>query len=259
MKKFPLLLACLLCVELSAQISPPGLDDTNTAVWGAVGFLQNFGKKWSTTFYVGTSFDSNPNNISPIQRPAIAVINQESLYKFNNHWQIALCTSYRTQNEYNEENPFEASDPSLRKEIRYYLRMYYRNTILKKGSIYYAFRPEYRTFFDHWDPWSPVAVELRLRYKAQASYPINESKSNQIVVGNEILTTTDDVKDGAGHSHWSHYKMTEDRFTTYFKHIFSKPEVILNVGIMHQIKTDHQYIAHLAFDVIWQNPFSKKI
>jgi hypothetical protein len=237
------------------QISPPGLDDTNAAIWGAVGLNQTLSSKWSITIYAGASAESNPNNFKLLEKRAIMVFNQETLYKFNTHWQLAFCTSFRNQDRYEDEQPYTLSDPPLREELRYYMRVYYRQPI-KKLLLVYSFRPELRSYYDHWHKWNPIPTELRFRFKITASYPLNASGSNQIIVGNEWLSATDHIHSDE-HYHWSKYSYTEDRFTTYFRHTFKKPSLIFDAGIMHQIKSDGQYIPHLAIDFIFQNPFKR--
>jgi len=250
----------LLSELASAQISPPGLDDTNVVLWGAVGFNQQLGQKWSVTAYVGGSRESNPNNLSVLHKQAIFVVNQETQYQFNSHWQLSFCSSLRFQNIYKEDAPYLSDDPDLRNEIRYYLRLYYRQTVGKIG-LTYSFRPEYRGFYEpDWSTWASRPVELRFRLKIQANVPLNSSKTNQFIIGNEWLSVTDDKRNSEGNLYWSTYAFTEDRVTTYFRHVFKKPSLIVDVGYMHQILVQQGkigYIGHFAFDLIFQNPFGK--
>jgi len=241
-----------------AQISPPGMDDTHAAGWGAIGVNQEFGKKWAVTVYVGASRESDPVNYSLIRKQAIVVFNQETLYKFNARWQLAVGTSYRMQNRYKEEAPYTASTPALRDEARYYLRFYYKAHI-RKASMTYSFRPEFRNYYTpSGTRWSVTPVELRFRFKVQAALPLNEAASNQFIVANEWLSATDEIKDNQESSHWSTLKYTEDRLSTYFRHTFKKPAVFADIGMMHQMKSDGDYIVHLAFDLIFQNPFGRR-
>lgn len=231
-----------------AQISPPGLDDTRAVAWGAVGFTQQLSLRWQTSFYLGAARESNPDNFSLLSKPAIAVIDVNQQYRFNEHWQLAVCLSYRHQTRYEDDPPYALNDPAIRDEIRYYMRLYYRHKI-NRVAFTYSFRPEYRTYFNHFHHWDPVPYEFRFRMKAQAAIPLNTSLSNQLIIGNEILTVAQ--------PHFSRYRYTEDRLTTYFRHSFNKPRVIADVGFMYQFLSSEGLITHFAFDVIFVDPFSK--
>lgn len=233
-----------------SQISPPGLDDTHAAVWMAVGIRQKISDHWSTALYSGGSRKSDPDNYSPVRKAAIFVINQETTYTFNPQWSVALCTSFRTQNQYQQEEPFAKDKPSIKKEIRYYSRIYFKENI-RKLQLALSFRPEYRTYFAEQHHWNPIDTELRFRLKAQVSVPLGKSNVNQFILGEEILSATDHTVDN--YAHWTHYALTEDRVSTFFRHVFKQPSIVTDVGVMHQIKADGKYIAHLSFDVVFQN------
>lgn len=231
-----------------AQISPPGLGDTRAAAWVAIGASQQLGPKWQSTLYVGASRESNPDNFSLFRKPAISVVDLSQLYRFNDHWSLAGCISYRKQNRYDHDPPYQSENPAVRNEARYYLRLFYRHKI-NRVSFTYSFRPEYRTYFNHSHHWSPVPYEYRLRLKAQATIPINASGSNQFIFGNEILSSAQ--------PHFSGYRYTEDRMTTYFRHIFSKPSIVVDAGLMYQFLAGAGLITHVAFDIIIVDPFRK--
>jgi hypothetical protein len=242
------------------QISPPGMDDTNVVAWGAIGINQQIGKKWAVTVYGGAARESNPNNTNLLQKQAIVVFNQETQYQFNSHWLLSFCSSFRIQDRYKEDAPSELQNPPLRDEARLYLRLYYKHSLRKIGMTY-SFRPEYRAFYDtHWNHWDGTPFELRFRLKAQANIPLNASKTNQFILANEFLSATDDQRNANHELHWSAYRFTEDRFTTYLRHVFTKQSIIADIGMMHQIKYDKgksDYIAQFAFDILFQNPFWK--
>src|SRR4051812_25834246 len=122
-----LLSICLFNQRTCSQISPPGLSNTKLVVWGAVGFNQHLGKHWTATTYLGVSRQSDPDSWRFLHKQAISVINQEFLYQFNNHWQLSMAGSFRRQEEYQAEAPYQAEEPSFRYEIRYYSRLYYRH------------------------------------------------------------------------------------------------------------------------------------
>ncbi|WP_221390283.1 DUF2490 domain-containing protein [Dyadobacter sp. NIV53] len=243
-----------------AQLSPPGLDGTKIVAWGAVGINQVLNPKWTVIAYLGGARMSDPDSWSPVKKQSIGVYDQAVQYKFNNTWQASLCTSIRLQNKYEEEAPYELKNPSYRYELRYYGRLYYKQQ-LGHFAMNYSFRPEFRTFYSpNWTP-STMPVELRFRVKAQTSLPINKSKTNFLVGGNELLTAIDEYSATlpADHHHnWSNYHFTEDRFSIYFRHVF-KSDVVLDLGLMEQFKAGGHFdpVSYLAFDVLFQNPFSK--
>lgn len=239
------------CNTALSQISPPGLDDTHAALWMALGVSQKISDHWNVTLYAGGARKSNPDNISPVEKSAIFVINQETLYTFNPHWSVALCTSYRTQNQYEEAEPYDKGDPAVKKEVRYYSRIYFKENVHKLG-VALSFRPEYRTYFAERHHWNPIDSELRFRLKAQVSVPLGKSNTNQFILSEEILTATDHTLENH-HPHWTSYAFTEDRFATFFRHVFKQPSIVTDLGVMHQVRADGKYIAHLSFDVIFQN------
>ncbi|HEV7379619.1 MAG TPA: DUF2490 domain-containing protein [Dyadobacter sp.] len=262
--KFFALLAIVLsscAIPAFAQISPPGLDDTNLATWGAVGFSQDLNPKWTLTAYLGGARVSNPDRWFPLKKQSIAVYNHEFQYKFNPRWQASLCSSIRLQNKYDEEFPYRPADQAYRWEIRYYGRLYNKQQV-GKVNMTYSFRPEFRTFYSpDWTP-SSTPIELRFRLKAQASIPLNTAKSNFLLGANEFLSTIDEytLNTPTGREHtWSNYQLTEDRLSVYFRHVFKDQDVILDLGVMEQFKTrsDFDAVSYVAFDLLIQNPFSK--
>jgi len=260
-KFFTILILVFVTHFVSAQISPPGLDGTKAVSWGVVGFSQALNKKLSLTVYGGAARMSNPNSWALTKKQGIAVYTHEFLYKLSPKWQASLANSFRVQKLYSEESPYEAEDPSYRYELRYYGRLYYRQQF-NKVSVNYAFRPEARTFYSpDWEA-SSRPLELRFRLKATASLPVNQDKTNFIISGNEVLTAVDEYQSATpsdSHHTWSDYHFTEDRFTVYFRHIFKKSDVVLDLGLMEQFKSGGHMdpVSYVCFDVLFQNPFSK--
>lgn len=245
-----------------AQISPPGVDGAKVVGWGAIGINQQLSKRWSVTLYTGGSRQSDPDNLNPVRKASIFVVNQESLYSVNSSWQLAFCTSVRIQDLYTDEKPYDLEDPGIRNELRYYLRLFHKRQGRKIQWVY-SFRPEFRTFYTHdWEQWS-TPLEIRLRLKGQGNIPLNKSKSNQLILANEILSAIDHYQHKTeAHDEWSSYHFTEDRFTNYFRHSFSKPSIIVDAGFMHQFLIDKRnndvhYTLYLAVDLLIQNPFGK--
>jgi hypothetical protein len=248
--------SCLLWlvgIPAFSQISPPGLDETNAAAWGAIGFSQNLRERWSVTAYVGASRQSNPDDYHMMFKPAIVVLNEETQFKFNKLFAASLCVSLRKQHRYEDTPPYEADSPEQRGEFRIYSRFYYRPSI-GRASFAISFRPEYRTYHYQNEDWTPVNKELRFRLKGQVTYSLRESKADQIIVADEVLTAMDHV---LPEDSWTELEYTENRLSTYFRHTFSKPRLIFDIGAMHQFRSDGQYIIHAAFDFIFVDPFGK--
>jgi len=241
---------------VKAQLSPPGLDGAKLVSWAAIGVNQKISNRWSTTVYVGGSSQSDPDNLSTLKKPAIFVLNQETLFQFTPNWQLALCTSLRYQFQYEDDAPYSKEDPPWKREIRYYLRMFYR---YQNGPVAWShsFRPEYRTFFEpNGKPWSSPE-QFRFRLKSQANISINNAKTNFIVVANEVLAATAENSTGQ----WSSLQFTEDRLSTFFRHAVAKPSLFIDLGLMHQFWLDKnqqmQYTTYLSVDFLFQNPLTK--
>jgi hypothetical protein len=222
-----------------SQISPPGLEETRAVAWTAIGFTQQTGPRWQTTVYLGGSRESKPDNFSLLNRFAIGVLDVSELYRINKHWSVVAAVSFRKQGMYDQ------AEPEIRDEIRYYMRLYYRHSI-KRISFAYSFRPEYRTYYTNTD----IPYQFRFRLKGQATVSLNSSGSNQFILGNEILSVAQ--------PHFSKYEYTEDRLTTYFRHTFKKPTLIVDGGVMYQFLAKEGLITHLAMDFIFVDPFGAK-
>ncbi len=259
---------CLLLIAVGslppsyAQVSPPGIDGAKAVLWGAVGFSQQISNKWALTVYAGGSRQSDPDNTHLLDKSAIFVANQETSYTFNSHWQLAFGNSIRIQDIYTEEEPYDLQHPAVRDELRYYLRLFYKHSY-KRLNFTYGFRPELRTFYtSDWSKWK-TPTELRFRLKGQVNIPLNKSKSNQIIIANELLTAIDHYGPTSSNGDtWSRYHFTESRFTNFFRHTFTKPSLIVDLGIMHQFWKEKasnklHYSAYLSFDLLFQNPFGK--
>ncbi|GHM98742.1 hypothetical protein WSM22_02320 [Cytophagales bacterium WSM2-2] len=249
------LLACFFELQTNAQISPPGLDGAKGVGWVALGFSQKISNKVSTTIYAGGSLQSDPNSLQFLKKPAIFVLNQETYYQFNNRWQLAWCTSLRKQEFYSEDEPYEPLNPPWKIEVRHYLRLFYRYQV-GRWSFAHSFRPELRTFYTtSWSSWAHTPTQVRFRLKGQCNYKLTEA--NSIILANEFLFASNHDTDN---HRWTQIGFTEDRLSTYFRHSFKKPSLIIDAGFMHQFWRENglHYTTYLAFDFIFQNPFGQK-
>ena len=135
----------------------------------------------------------------------------------------------------------------IRNENRYYFRFNFRQKFDAIGFTV-SLRPELRLYyFDHGHTWNPIDEVLRIRLKTQVSIPLDQSHTN------EIMTTTDHKKNETA-DYWTHYSYTEDRVSAYLRHSFNH-FLVGDIGMMHQIKANGNYIAQLSFDVIFRDLF----
>lgn len=256
-------LLCLAALKSLGQITPPGLEGARVVGWVALGFTQTISPRWSLASYVGTSTQSSLANAVFWEKPAISIINQEVAYQFSSHWQLVLAGSLRTQAIYEEEPPYDPKDPGARYEFRTYARLYYRH---RQGKLSWAhsFRPEYRRFYTpDWQDW-PKPLQIRLRWKSQLAVPINADQTTQFIAANEILTAIDRTQGAmANEWQWSRYRLTEDRFALFIRHLLPKPGLWVDVGLMNQLWWDThsqrlRYTAYLSLDLLFRDPFKKQ-
>ncbi|MBC3541248.1 DUF2490 domain-containing protein [Rufibacter sediminis] len=243
----------LLSFWCQAQISPPGVSSTQGVSWAALGLSQHLGSRWTSTTYAGVARESDPDNWALLKKQGLLVLNQEVVYGFTPHWQLSVAGSLRRQNEYASDAPYELENPAYRYEARYYSRLYYKHKI-RQVAMTYTFRPELRTFFQSSEEPLETPEEIRIRAKAQASIPLNDHHNNFLIGGNEILTAMDENSNKT----WSAYHFTEDRLSVYFRHVFPDSPVCLDLGIMEQFKPHGHKTSYLAFDLLLQDPFSKR-
>ncbi|MBS1681633.1 MAG: DUF2490 domain-containing protein [Bacteroidetes bacterium] len=244
-----------------AQLSPPGMEDTHFVLWGAIGINQSIGKKWFNQSYIGGARFSQPNNNSILKRQAIYVVEQQTYRKFGQHWSLGLCVSLRGQNMYMDDPPYDNEIPSIRREMRYYLRLFYRH---KTGrfSFAYSLRPEWRRFYSpDWSHYYESPQMMRYRAKAHVGISLNPSKTKSFIFMNEFLFVNVQNRQPSGALAWQPLAMSEDRICTYFRQVFTKPAVAVDIGLMQQLNMQNgkfvsDYV-HFAFDVILMDPFGK--
>lgn len=112
-----------------SQISPPGEGKAHTANWFAFGNRQELstthGRGWQSMSYIGIGRKSNPDNYDLFYKSAILVVNQEFYHQFHSVWQTSFALSYRRQDEYLDNKPYEHDNPKLKQEFRLYGRFSY--------------------------------------------------------------------------------------------------------------------------------------
>ncbi len=203
------------------------------------------GKGWQDMLYVGVGFKNNKNNLK--YQKAIFVLNNEIYHQFHTNWQYSMALSYRKQER------FDALTPQLHDSIPFMheFRVYGRFSYIYKYHFFKlipTFRQELRNFYlDN----LPRKQQLRTRFRLQAKFNLDKTKSNRIILGSEQFWASNFINT------WQKLKYSESRFTAYYSYSPQKSNIIINLGYMlntiglKNIKT----VNYLAFDIIWENPF----
>ncbi|HJS01173.1 MAG TPA: DUF2490 domain-containing protein [Flavobacterium sp.] len=236
-----------------AQFSPPGLGKINTATWFAVGVKQklNDKKTISSATFLGVGRTSNPDNYNPLQRSAIYVVNQEITHHFAKHWEYAGALSYRLQNNYKTEKPYQLDSPGNQQEIRTYGKISYLD---HWGLMDYSFtfRPELRFFFDPDFSTADKKAQFRTRFRGKIAFPLNASKTNKLIGTAEVLLATNKTQN------WDQFQFNESRFCLYYSIKIPQQKITLNVGYMNDLllKPVVHDAHYLAIDIAISDLFS---
>lgn len=248
---FLLLASTLNC---NAQLSPPGLGTTQTAFWGALGVKQKLDIKNTSMTYLGIGRISDPEGDSdPFKKQSIIVLNEEIYHKLNTHWQYSYALSYRRQNQYESNAPYELESPSIKQEFRGYGRISYTTGIgvVKWKSTY---RQEIREFYTPDFEIPEDDFQLRSRFKTQATLPLDNDSENSLLGSAEALfSISNDNARG-----WGDYEYKESRFCLYYSYAPHSIPVTFDVGYMNDLIGHGHHIkdaSYLAFDVVLENIF----
>ncbi len=240
----------------TAQISPPGLGESNSASWFAFGLrqsLDSFNNVQSFS-YAGIGRISGPQSENPFKFQDIFVLNQEFYHRFHKHWHYSLAVSYRNQDEYGEGKFFHAISPAHKQEVRLYGRYLYE---LKVGNLKFVatYRQEFRSFFDpHFKP-EDDRYQLRSRFRLQTALTLDESKVHRLTASIEALFST--TQSTVPETHWSSFAYKETRLCFYYSIDPKNSSFIYSIGYMNDLigKEAIKSVRYLAVDVIWENPF----
>lgn len=235
-----------------AQLSPPGLGETNSAYWSAAGIRQKINEKNTSLTYVGTGRISGPDGENPLDKPSIFVVNEEIYHKINSTWQYSYALSYRRQHHYSHliENP---DDAEIHQEYRAYARLSHSTTF---GNFKWknTVRQEVRKFFNPEFGDIDNSLQLRTRLKTQLSETLNSTGTSTISATAEALfSVAHDATDS-----WGNYEYKESRFCLYYTYRPKELPVTFDLGYMNDlVGTGHNTIDanYLAFDIILENPF----
>lgn len=245
--------AAIVCSSYShAQLSPPGLGDTNSAYWNAAGIRQKINEKNTSLTYIGSGRISGPDGENPLDKPSIYVVNEEVYHKINTAWQYSYALSYRRQYHYTAliSNP---DDAEIHQEFRTYGRVSHSNTL---GSFKWknTLRQELRKFFNPEFGDIENSLQLRTRLKTQLTATIDNSKTSSITASAEALFSVP-YDDASG---WGNYEYKESRFCLYYTLKPKSLPVVFDLGYMNDlVGTGHDVMDanYIAFDIILENPF----
>lgn len=250
----------LLTSTLNAQIIPPALGETNINSWLAIGVKQKLDTLqiggWESTTYLGIGSVSHVHQSNPFEDLGILVVNQEFFHNFSENWQYSLALSYRQQNLFQKDSPFERADQRYKQEFRWYGRLSH-SFKLNKWTITPTFRQEVIKYFtpefkNHLESW-----RLRTRFRLKFAFALNTDKSQQLIAYSEQLFS---VSQSGLTKKWDRFEYKDSRFALYYSVTPSKHPLIYNVGYMlNLIGTKNIFSSHyLALDIIWKNPLGGK-
>ena len=255
------LLFCLLFFTVFmawAQVIPPGLGDTKVASWLAVGIQQDLDtsrRGWSSSTYVGMARMSSPDTYNMLEKPGVFIFNQEFKHDFHEDWEYSLAFSYRRQNEYNDQAPFEKDDPRLKQEFRLYGRF---SRIFKISSIEITptLRQEYQKYYTPDFEVHDEKTRLRSRFRMKIALPLTADKKHKLSFYSEQLFSTSLKNEPR---EWTSFAYKDSRFSLYYS---LSPETIpwtINLGYMNNLvgRKNVSSAHYLGVDFIWKNPFSR--
>jgi len=258
LKKVLFFVACSLSTPAFAQISPPGLGKAHTADWLAVGIRQDLDslKKWQSMSYIGMGRKSSLTDYNPFDKSSILVLNQEFYYRFHEHWQSSFALSYRRQDEYSDQYPFDHENPAFEQEFRAYSRFSY---VLENARLKFVptFRQEFRKFYTPTFTREIESFQLRSRLRLQLTLNLDAAKVHRLIVSSEQLFSASKL---SAPSQWTRLGYRESRFVGYYSLAPKSLPFIFDLGYMANRlgTTSPTYVHYLALDVIWKNPFGHR-
>ncbi|WP_018341711.1 DUF2490 domain-containing protein [Cytophaga aurantiaca] len=239
-----------------AQISPPGLGETNTASWLAFGVRQSLdsANKIQSFSYVGLGRISGPQSNNPLKYQEIFVLNQEFYHRFHKHWHYSLALSYRNQDEYGDEKSFNTISPMHKQEIRAYGRFMYELKV-RNVKLVATYRQEFRSFFNPDFQPEDNRYQLRSRFRLQAAITLDKNKVHRFTASAEALFSS--TQSTTPSTDWSTFAYKEARFCFYYSIDPKNSSFIYSIGYMNNLigREDIKDVSYIALDVIWENPF----
>ncbi|MCZ2443877.1 MAG: DUF2490 domain-containing protein [Flavobacteriales bacterium] len=242
------------------QIIPPGVGKANLTSWFAIGLRQELdtlkNKGWQSVTYIGFGRKSNPNNYDLFYKSSIWIVNQEFYYQFHKNWLSSLAISYRRQEEYDNNAPYQQDDPRFKQEFRFYSRFTFQ-TQIRFVKVSTTVRQEIRTFLRPDFRLFNEALQFRTRFRLQLSFDLTKKKNHKLIFGSEQLFS---ISMENASSIWSDFNYRDSRFTLYYSYVPSQLPFSINIGYMnHLVGSNNIYTVHcLAFDITLKDLFKLK-
>lgn len=245
---------------LRAQISPPGLGDTKTALWTAFGIkrqLDSLGKKQALS-YIAIGRKSNPDDYNALSKQAIFVLNHEVYHSFAPHQQYSYAVSYRRQPQYEGSTPYEKENTE--QEFRIYGRYAYTFDLGKKWKLKNTVRQEFRKFFAADFSKVEEDFQLRTRIKSQLTYTVSPKNNQKLALSAEALFSLSHLN--GPDTQWESFGYREMRITAYYMFDIPHSPFTVDIGYMNNLIKDSRSIHrggvhYVAVDLIWNIPFSR--
>lgn len=258
--KISLIVFLISFFKVFTQVIPPGVGKANTSSWVAFGLRQELdtieGKGWRYMTYFGIGRKSNPSNYNPIFKPAILVLNKEVYYQFNKKCQSSFALSYRKQDEYLKEEPYNHDISQYKQEFRISGGLSY---IFKQNKIKLVptLRQEFRKYYSLDFKNIEEIYQFRTRIRIQLSYTIDVKKIHQLIFSSEQLFSTSKYQ---LINEFGDYKYNENLLSLYYSYSPRKKFLIFNIGYMNNLVGYKKiyYVHCIAFDIIIENPFKLK-
>ncbi|MBL7899967.1 MAG: DUF2490 domain-containing protein [Crocinitomicaceae bacterium] len=239
-----------------AQINPPGLGESEIAGWFALGIRQNLDSldKRQILFYSGFASMSTPQNRNPFHSPAMLIVNTEYYDQFHKNWQYSGALSYRVQYEYENDPPYENSNPGYRNEIRIYTR--FSNVVrYDKLKMVNTIRTDFRTFYSPDFQFWNEDFQFRLRLRSQLSINLTKQKNVRFIFTAEPLFSISHFRSS---SSWNHFRYRESRLCFFLSYKFNDAPLTLDIGYMNNILQDDM-VHYISSDIILTNLFRKNL
>jgi hypothetical protein len=247
---FILIASLFYFANANAQLSPPGLGDTNEAFWSAIGVRQKIAKNTTSVTYVGEGRISGPASHDFIKEQSIMVVNEEVFHSINYNWKYSYALSYRRQHEYGDT---EQQAIAIQQEFRIYGRLSHTLTI-GRAKWKNTLRQEARKFYTSDFNSVEDIFQLRTRMKTQLSVPLGSGNVNKLTGSAEALFAISDERAGG----WGNLSYKESRFCFYYSCTPGSLPVTFDIGYMNDLMGyghDVSDASYLAFDVILNDPF----
>ena len=251
-----ILLFFLFSFYAKAQISPPGLGQGKIAIWGAVGINQNLAKNWQSNSYVGIGRISTKNDYNPLKHQAIVVINQEFYHQFHKNWETSIAASYRIQDDYSTQFPFNHLNPAYHQEVRLYSRLSYKFHF-ERIRVTPTIRQEFRKFYDPRFHHTSEDYQFRTRFRVQFSVSLVKETEHRIAFNSEQLMGISKLY---APNSWTNLSYKESRLSIYYTYAPVKAPIKISIGYMNNLIGTEKIssVSYVGFDVIFSNIFGRK-